>query len=306
MEKETTPDQVILKMSHDEYRAFTSGIQNAWDLLASSFRPALATVTRPPLPEGMALSPPNRNQRPVSLLDSEEHWQAWANRHINGLLQTVEALQGRLDGLDKADARKGDLISGVERRVAILEQLDSSVNALVRRVVALELDEIPKELERIPQIEARLDRVADELKAKVQHMEAPHEFSPAIGGNGMTDPEKMENWPIQKKFAYDQGFKAGQLETTRRFSAEVEAWIKFHRDEFGSTEGQWSTEAEWRALDVLLDDWREHMQTGTPLSQAVVRTHQDEQNERLTTDDETQHGAVILGNGDKESADDEF
>lgn len=43
----------------------------------------------------------------------------------------------------------------------------------------------------------------------------------------------------------------------------VALWIKRKRDEF--TRGSY----DWVALDVLLDDYRDHRVTGTPLDQEV-------------------------------------
>ena len=44
---------------------------------------------------------------------------------------------------------------------------------------------------------------------------------------------------------------------------EVEAWIKRKRDEFSATLAYWT-------LDDLLDDYRLHADTGTPLSGEVT------------------------------------
>lgn len=56
---------------------------------------------------------------------------------------------------------------------------------------------------------------------------------------------------------------------------EVEAWLKARRDSAARADG--SRPREWYALDDALDDLREHMQTGAPLSEAVRGPHHEEQ-----------------------------
>jgi hypothetical protein len=48
---------------------------------------------------------------------------------------------------------------------------------------------------------------------------------------------------------------------------EVEAWLRRQRGEFGQRT------PSWRALDYVLDDYRLHADTGTPLDQDVVEQH---------------------------------
>ena len=47
---------------------------------------------------------------------------------------------------------------------------------------------------------------------------------------------------------------------TEENHAEIESWIKRHRDKYGDGDPRND------ALDDLLDDWRLHWQTGTPLN----------------------------------------
>lgn len=49
---------------------------------------------------------------------------------------------------------------------------------------------------------------------------------------------------------------------------EVAAWLKRMRDR------DWCQDA-WYAIDMLLDDYRLHADTGTPLSEEVVGPHGD-------------------------------
>lgn len=49
---------------------------------------------------------------------------------------------------------------------------------------------------------------------------------------------------------------------------EVEAWIKRERDRYGEV-----LDLEWHALDDLLDNYREHADTGTPLHVDVQGPH---------------------------------
>jgi hypothetical protein len=41
---------------------------------------------------------------------------------------------------------------------------------------------------------------------------------------------------------------------------DIAAWLKRHRDEYGKNS------LEWRVVDLLLDTYRLHADTGTPLS----------------------------------------
>lgn len=54
--------------------------------------------------------------------------------------------------------------------------------------------------------------------------------------------------------------------------SDVEAWIKRHRDEHGNLSANYPTD-EWRAIDNMLDDYREHADTGTPLDREVEGPH---------------------------------
>jgi hypothetical protein len=55
-----------------------------------------------------------------------------------------------------------------------------------------------------------------------------------------------------------------------RRGSDVEAWIKWHRDR--NPKGSDCSHG-WYVLDDLLDSYREHSDTGTPLSAAVVGPH---------------------------------
>jgi hypothetical protein len=53
---------------------------------------------------------------------------------------------------------------------------------------------------------------------------------------------------------------------------DVDRWIKRYRDNWERWGGR---TAEWYALDDLLDDYRRHADTGTPLDQDVSETQQN-------------------------------
>lgn len=53
----------------------------------------------------------------------------------------------------------------------------------------------------------------------------------------------------------------------------VEAWIKRARDDFQKEAAPGAT--AWHVLDDLLNDYREHADTGTPLSENVEGPHGD-------------------------------
>lgn len=52
--------------------------------------------------------------------------------------------------------------------------------------------------------------------------------------------------------------------------SDVEAWIKRRRNQT-AVKGS----AEWYVLDTLLDDYRDHVDTGTPLGREVLGPHDD-------------------------------
>lgn len=53
---------------------------------------------------------------------------------------------------------------------------------------------------------------------------------------------------------------------------DTEAWLKGRRDELTEPDG-----SPWHAFDDALDDFREHMHSGTPLTEAVKGPHHEEQ-----------------------------
>jgi hypothetical protein len=55
---------------------------------------------------------------------------------------------------------------------------------------------------------------------------------------------------------------------------EVEAWIKRYRDTHGDPADGY--QSAWYALDDLLDDYRDHADTGTPLGREVVGPHEEQ------------------------------
>lgn len=51
---------------------------------------------------------------------------------------------------------------------------------------------------------------------------------------------------------------------------EVEAWLKRRRDKFPKPDRYWAeSDLQWSTLDDLLDAYREHADTGTPLSEEI-------------------------------------
>lgn len=62
--------------------------------------------------------------------------------------------------------------------------------------------------------------------------------------------------------------------------SNVEAWLKRYRDQFAEKGGDGTrrpmTSPEWGVINDLLDDYREHSDTGTSLSQRVVGPHGEE------------------------------
>lgn len=71
------------------------------------------------------------------------------------------------------------------------------------------------------------------------------------------------------------GLRSGHLPMPAheaRRGSDVEAWIKRRRDELDGQAGGDIT-AEWMSLDSLLDDYRLHADTGTPLTEEVQGPH---------------------------------
>lgn len=62
------------------------------------------------------------------------------------------------------------------------------------------------------------------------------------------------------------------IECGPRRGSAVEAWIKSWRDAFADDE----SDLRWQTLDDMLDDYREHADTNTPLDKDVVGLHGDE------------------------------
>jgi hypothetical protein len=62
----------------------------------------------------------------------------------------------------------------------------------------------------------------------------------------------------------DAGLATGSLPHQPQRGGDVEAWIKQRRDEYRPSS------TDWTALDRLLDDYRLHADTGTPLSGEVI------------------------------------
>ncbi|WP_045740756.1 hypothetical protein [Actinoplanes rectilineatus] len=49
--------------------------------------------------------------------------------------------------------------------------------------------------------------------------------------------------------------------------SDVEAWLKRHREAYREPDG--TVTGAWHAIDGILDDYRDHADTGTPLSSEV-------------------------------------
>lgn len=73
------------------------------------------------------------------------------------------------------------------------------------------------------------------------------------------DPEPNAPWPAPRTSAY-------ALEGHVVDAAEIEAWIKRHRDR------DRRHPAAVRCVDAMLDDLRDHFVTGTPLDQDVAKS----------------------------------
>jgi hypothetical protein len=63
--------------------------------------------------------------------------------------------------------------------------------------------------------------------------------------------------------------RAGHLPAREPLDDDVTAWIKRHRDRWAAPTGE-AHPNHWHALDALLDDYRAHRATGTPLDQDVA------------------------------------
>jgi hypothetical protein len=53
----------------------------------------------------------------------------------------------------------------------------------------------------------------------------------------------------------------------------VDAWLKRHRETYRGSDG--ALTGAWYVVDALLDDYRDHADTGTPLAEVVKGPHED-------------------------------
>jgi hypothetical protein len=74
----------------------------------------------------------------------------------------------------------------------------------------------------------------------------------------------------QALMARDQALNPRAASHESRRGSDVEAWIKRHRELYGRTDDK------WHAIDYMLDDYRDHADTGTPLDREVQGPHSEE------------------------------
>lgn len=67
----------------------------------------------------------------------------------------------------------------------------------------------------------------------------------------------------------------GAAQVIERQPREFEAWLKRQRDQYSSAV-QYGHPPAWHVIDELLDRFRDHMLTGTPLDREVAGPHPEE------------------------------
>lgn len=81
---------------------------------------------------------------------------------------------------------------------------------------------------------------------------------------------------IMAQLAHEHGLRPGKP----RRDDDVAAWIKRHRNKFPPPPNDSYAGAKlmhpWDALDILLDDYREHADCGVPLDKEVQGPHSEE------------------------------
>lgn len=93
-------------------------------------------------------------------------------------------------------------------------------------------------------------------------------------GEGYSPVQVPEN--TGKHPAESPATDSNQVIHEARRGNDVEAWIKRARESQRAGTGDRGRTGAWYALDGLLDDYREHADTGTPLSQRVQGPHAEE------------------------------
>lgn len=95
--------------------------------------------------------------------------------------------------------------------------------------------------------------------------------------NGTTELTRAEGLLVAELAGWFQGFSKGQeksvLKHVPQRGSDVEEYIKTKRDEYDRVNGDSYEHNTWCAFDSLLDDYREHADTGTPLDQELTGPH---------------------------------
>ena len=96
---------------------------------------------------------------------------------------------------------------------------------------------------------------------------------PLQAGNGRNPLVDAYQESMDQTLYLRQAIEEQHVHQPRRGS-DVEAFIKAARDRYLDCDGQRT--GVWHALDDLLDRYREHADTGTPLSKPVAGPHPEE------------------------------
>lgn len=78
------------------------------------------------------------------------------------------------------------------------------------------------------------------------------------------------------KLAHELGLKRGE-QTPAAVAITVETWLKRHRDRHAEPpDSPYAHPPVWHWTDELLNDLRDHVDTGTPLTEPVAGPHPEE------------------------------
>ncbi len=101
--------------------------------------------------------------------------------------------------------------------------------------------------------------------------ELARRFASVLDGTALTENDEVVQALVRAVMRSGHPLDAGPQHVPTR-GGDVAAWIKRKRDQFGQ-ESQYPDRRRWWVLDRLLDDYRDHADTGTPLDQDVAGPH---------------------------------
>jgi hypothetical protein len=109
-----------------------------------------------------------------------------------------------------------------------------------------------------------------EIELAKEWVRANNEVHPE-GWDPTSEPEYTEALEIIIFASGGRYAPAGEHRAMR--GDNVDAWLKRHRETYRGADG--ALTGAWYVIDALLDDYRDHADTGTPLTEPVKGPHED-------------------------------